>query len=363
MIREESNEADVIRELIEALDRLPTVRVVHTESAIRNGPDQRIDAVVEVDVADARLSLVTEIKNRAFPRDVREAAWQLQRAMRTFEARNRLAVPFVAATSISEGARVVLQEEGIGYFDLGGTLSIPVPHAFILIDRPPTKRSRRAHDAIFQGKRGLVLQAVFRHRDRWLGISELARETGVSPATVSETMAELDRRDWVTVRGGGPTKERRLRNTGDLLDNWMRHAEGQKPPKIHRYYVPVGSPQAVTRQLAASCDRRRVGYAVTAEAAADHYAPHLSAIKQVRCRLAPSDHQDEILAELEARPVAEGWNLGLIETKSRGDVIVGDHADGIAYADPIQVWLDLLHAGGRSRDAAAHLRTELFGSR
>ncbi len=363
MVRGENGEADLIRELVEALDELPTVRVVHIESEIRLGPDHRIDAVVEVDIAAERLSLVIEIKNRAFPRDVREAAWQLKRAMRTFEPHDRLAIPFVAATSVSEGARAVLQEEGIGYFDRGGTLSIPAPRAFVLIDRPPAKQSRRAHNAIFQGKRGLVLQAVFKHRERWLGISELARETGVSPATVSETMAELDRRDWVTVRGGGPTKERRLRETGDLLDSWMRHAEGQKPAKIHRYYVPGSSAQVIAGRLAAACDRCRVGYAVTAEAAADHYAPHLSTIKQVRCRLAPSDHQGEILAELEARPVAEGWNLGLIETKNRSAVVVGDHADGIAYAEPIQVWLDLLQSGGRSRDAAAHLRTELFEPR
>lgn len=363
MRRQDTEESDLIRNLVEALDQIPHACVIHVEDEPRIGNDQRLDAAIDLDVAGERLRLIIEIKNQAFPRDIREAVWQLRRALRDLDPDDRLTVPFIAAATISDGARVALQEEEVGYFDLSGTLSIPVPRAFVMIDRPPTKRSRRAHDAIFQGKRSLVLQAVFKRRDQWLGVSELARETHISPATVSETLTELDQRDWVMVRGSGPTKERRLRDTDELLDNWARFMEAQKPPKLRRYYVPGGSAQRIAARLARSCNQYQLDYAVTGEAAAEHYAPHLSVIKQVRCRLAPGDQQGDLLSDLEARPVAEGWNLGVIEVRSESDIVVAETADGIAYAEPIQVWLDLLQASGRSRDAAAHLRTELFGPR
>ena len=47
-----------------------------------------------------------------------------------------------------------------------------------------------------------------------------------------------------------------------------------------------------------------------------------------------------------------------METRSRGDVTVGERIDGVALAPVLQVYLGLLEGSGRSKEMAAHLRAE-----
>jgi hypothetical protein len=42
----------------------------------------------------------------------------------------------------------------------------------------------------------------------------------VSPATASEILSELEKFDWIAIRGQGPNKERHLRDPRALLDAW-----------------------------------------------------------------------------------------------------------------------------------------------
>jgi len=61
---------------------------------------------------------------------------------------------------------------------------------------------------------------------------------------------------------------------------------------------------------------------------------------------------------MDARSVSEGWNLALVETKRRSDIIVGDEIGDLMVAPPLQVYLDLLQGSGRAKEMAAHLRAE-----
>jgi hypothetical protein len=64
--------------------------------------------------------------------------------------------------------------------------------------------------------------------------------------------------------------------------------------------------------------RVEIDYAVTHEAAAQHYAPFLSNVSQVRIRLPAGSATEAALGELGARPVSEGANLVVIDAKSPG---------------------------------------------
>jgi hypothetical protein len=97
---------------------------------------------------------------------------------------------------------------------------------------------------------------------------------------------------------------------------------------------------------------------VTAEAAAQIYAPYLSAISQLKCRIQTGRIQNEVLSRLDARPVSEGWNLGVIVETGKRDAAVGERINGIAYAPLVQIYLDLLQGSGRAREMADHLRSE-----
>lgn len=358
MLKFEIEEQELLDGLIDAITSLPGGRASIGGREVPIGPRGRIDAVVDAMVADRPLQLLVEAKREAFPRDVRETIWQLRNYVAHLPEGAREVVPFLVARAISPGAREILREEGIGFYDLGGTLYIPAKLAFIYIDRPAPRKSSKIFESVFQGQKARVMQEVFARRGDWLSVKQLAEDAEVSPATASATLSEMERREWVDVEGAGPSKMRRLRAPRQLLDAWSAYIDDQKPPKLERYYVPVSATDELAERLDHACNQANAAYAVTSEAAAQLYAPYLTTISQVRCRIAPGPLQQDALERLRARPVSEGWNLGVIETRARGEVTVGERINGIALAPLLQVYLDLLQGSGRSKEMAAHLRAE-----
>lgn len=354
----ELEERELLDGLVDAIGSLPEGQAWIGGREVAIGPRGRVDAIVEALVAGRPLQLIVEARREAFPRDVRETIWQLRNYLAHLPDGGREIVPFFVARAISPGARDILREEGIGFYDLGGTLYIPAKQAFVYIDRPAPRKSNKIFDSVFQGQKARVVRAVFARRYDWLSVKEIAEETEVSPATASATLSEMERREWVDVEGAGPSKLRRLRSPSLLLDAWAEYIADQKPPKIERYYVPSADAERLAQRLDQACRQADAAYAVTSEAAAQAYAPYLSSISQIRCRIVPGPRQRDALETLQARPVSEGWNLGLIETRARGDITVGERLSGICLAEPLQVYLDLLQGAGRSKEMAAHLRAE-----
>ena len=97
-------------------------------------------------------------------------------------------------------------------------------------------------------------------------------------------------------------------------------------------------------------------YAVSGEAAAQAYSPYLSHISRVMCRMSGGRNRDKVLETLEARPVSEGWNFGIYTAVRKTEIIHVEERDGLSLAPPLQVYLDLLQGGGRSKEMAQHLR-------
>lgn len=358
MLKSEIEEQELLDGLVDAIGALPEGEAWIDGREVAIGPRGRVDAVVNAAVAGRPLQLVVEAKREAFPRDVRETIWQLRNYLAHLPDEAREVVPFFVARAISPGARAILREEGVGYYDMGGTLYIPAKHAFIHIDRPPPRKSSKVFASVFKGQKARVVQEVFSRRTEWLSVKQIAEDTEVSSATASATLSEMERREWVDVEGAGPSKLRRLRAPRQMLDAWAAYIADQKPPKLVRYYVPDVDADMLSHRLDEACHRADAAYAVTAEAAAQAFAPYLSSISQLRCRIIPGPRQQEALKAMRARPVSEGWNLGVIETRARGDVTVGERLDGVCFAPPLQVYLDLLQGTGRSKEMAAHLRTE-----
>jgi hypothetical protein len=113
---------------------------------------------------------------------------------------------------------------------------------------------------------------------------------------------------------------------------------------------------ALAAGLHGMCSSRGIEYAVTHEAAAQHYAPFLSNVSRVRIRLPAGSVAEAGLGELSARPVSEGANLVVIDAKSPGGLLFRQRVDGVWLASPIQTYLDLVRAEGRSKELAEHLR-------
>ncbi|MEC9368702.1 MAG: hypothetical protein VX871_08415 [Pseudomonadota bacterium] len=349
-------------QFLEALGELPGAHA-ELDWSDTGGQDRRYDAQIDLWVAGKAVTLLVEVKKAFYPRDVRQTLWQLKdfanKWPRTVEGHQT--APLLVAQSISPGAKDLLRGEGVGYYDSGGSMFLPAESIYVYIDKPPPKNLSKSIRSLFSGRRAQVLQVLLMQPTEWFGVKSVAEQAKVSPATASQVLAELEKFDWVISRGQGPSKERHLREPGALLDAWVKQLSVMRSPAMRRYFVPAARAEVLVDKFAEACAVHNADYAITHEAAGQHYTPFLSTFSQVRCRLMAGAAADRALGELDARVVTEGANLAVIEVKSPGELLFREQVDGVWLASPVQVYLDLMRGEGRAKELAQHLRRERIG--
>jgi hypothetical protein len=332
------------------------------EEPVGSTGDRGHDAQIDLHVAGKSFILLVEAKKAVYPRDVRQVIWQFREASHGRpRGQGKEPLSLLVAESISPGAKELLRDERVGYYDSGGSLYLPAPGAYLYIDKPPPKTLAKSVRSLFSARRAQVLHAVLIQHQDWLGVKELAQRAMVSPATASQVLTELERFDWLVSRGQGPRKERHLREPAALLDAWVKQLASIRPPNLRRYYVPAMKADTLLERVGEVFDAHNAAYAISYEAAAQNYAPFLSGVSQVRARLLMGANTDAAIGDLGARVVNEGANLAIIEAKSPGDLLFRERVGGIWLASPVQVYLDLLRGEGRSKEMAEHLRKERIG--
>lgn len=355
-------ERELSSRFVDALRELPEIEAEFAREPVSLSSDRGYDTRVDLHVAGKSFVLLLAAKKAVFPRDVREVLWQLLAASRgrlTEQRENTL--PLLVAESISPGAKELLRSERVGYYDSGGSLYLPAPGAYIYIDKPPPKALAKSVRTLFTGRRAQVLHALLVRHQKWFGVTELAQQATVSPATASQVLTELERFDWLVARGQGPGKERHLREPAALLDAWAKQLASVRPSPVRRYYVPGTKADTLVTRIGQVFDAHEVQYAISHEAAAQRYAPFISHVSQVRVRVLIGANADAAIGDLDARVVNEGANLGVIEAKSSGELLFREQIDGLWLASPIQIYLDLLRGEGRSKEMAEHFRKERIG--
>jgi len=206
-----------------------------------------------------------------------------------------------------------------------------------------------------------VVHALLCEPEGWVNVKSIAERAEVSTATASETLSALERFDWLQTRGSGPSKERRLIEPAKLFDAWVKVASSKQRVSYRRFYAPMMKDEEMAHRIADVCNHLDTNYVVTGEAAAQRYTPYLSNVSQLKCKLTSSKAFDRIIAELDARPVNEGANLLLVETKSTSEFLFKEKIEDVWFASPVLVYLELIQSPGRSSDMAQHLREERIG--
>src|SRR5262249_50387437 len=146
-----------------------------------------------------------------------------------------------------------------------------------------------------------------------------------------------------------------------LLDAWTRQVATARVPPLHRFYIPATDTPKIRARIDEACEAHHVDYVITQEVAAQHYAPFLTTVSRIACRMPPGRKADRAIADLDARAVSEGANLIVIDTPGEGEFLFRERHGGVWFASPLQVYLDLQRAGGRAKEQADHLRKERFG--
>lgn len=353
------NEAETVQRLVGTLNAMPDTKA-HVTMESHPGESGH-DAQVECSISGKTLTLLVEVKQHVYPRDVHQYLYQMREVMRRAEIHfSGSVLLLLAAQSISPGAKEILRKENGAYYDTGGSLFIASNGLLIDRERPPAPSEERAMRTLFTGTRARVLITMLDHPKDWINVKQVSKEAEVSTATASEVLQAMERNDWVMTEGAGPNKQRRVNRPGDVLDAWAKFVETRKAPKQRRYYIP-SSFTDMTYQMPHVFEQHNVDYALTGEAAAQHYAPWLTQISVLRFRLVYSDQADAALSQMQAKLTTEGANLSVFEVASPKDISPRKREGDIWYAHPIQVYLDLLKMEGRARDAANHLREERIG--
>lgn len=116
----------LIEQLLDSLRELPDVHAELTQAEPAAQAAGRVDAKIDLHVAGRSIVLLVEAKKSVYPRDVRQALWQLKSLQQGHYADVQ---HLLIAESLSPGAKELLRAERIGYFDSGGSLFMapPVP--------------------------------------------------------------------------------------------------------------------------------------------------------------------------------------------------------------------------------------------
>lgn len=372
----ESNSIDQVL-LEQFLDTLGAIPGVDVESGrkvatVKSG-DMGWEVERAVTISGNPLLLLMTVRQSVFPSDAKGIMWQLLAASRgkiihhtihstqSHDFEGAYPVPVLLAKSISSGAKELLRHRQVSYFDTGGSLFLSAPGIYFFVDKSPPKIAAASPVSLFSGKRAEVIHALLVNNERWFAGSDLAELTMASPATVSQLLVSLERLGWVESKGHGPAKQRRLRDPAALLDAWAKFTSNARPLSLRRYYVPGLKQDELVAHLSHVFTVNNVGYAVTHEMAAEHYTHHLTQVSQVRVRLTHSANTETAMAALGARVVSEGANLVIIENKSPAQLRFSEQVNGVWFASPIQIYLDLLCSEGRAKELAVHFRKERIG--
>jgi hypothetical protein len=297
---------------------------------------------VEVASPDKRVAaLAFDARARLEPKAVRPLVEALAAA-------RDVATPLVVAPYLSEGTRARLRSSDVGYLDLTGNARIVLSEPGLFIEtqgasEDPNREERPAR-SLRGAKAGRVARALIELRSP-PGVRELAALTKIDAGYVSRVLSFLDSEALISRGGRGRIEDV---DWPALLRRWAREAPLESRGSVCTFLEPRGL-TALQGRLA----KFEGPYAVTGSLAAVTLAPIAPA------RLATIWVRDMAAASssLALRPADAGANVMLVETDDDGVFEGAAQRDGVWYATPSQVAVDLLTSPGRSPQEGEELIT------
>lgn len=341
------------------LSRIPAIQLEHMETtsdwrAHSVEAMHRPDIVARVIADGTPVDIICEVKERGYPKQVRNAIAQLQ-AWRSVAASDVVAM--VGSTWLSPESRAICEEAGVGWIDLAGNCRIVF--GGIHVERETAERPKpatRSFRSIFSPKSAQVLRVFLQDPSRPWKVSNLAEASRVSLGQVSNVRSALIDREWAMADNEGL----HLTNPDALLDAWRDEYEPVRGERSSWYTVMHGREldQALNKlRMPAGDDGRSM---LAGLSAAAWLAPYL------RGTGTTSIYADEaavpaLVDMLKLRPTSSGANVEIIvpdDPALLNERVEQPNAPPVAPA--VLTYLDLYQLDGRGREAADHLREKLL---
>ncbi|HUQ60172.1 type IV toxin-antitoxin system AbiEi family antitoxin [Lentzea sp.] len=263
-----------------------------------------------------------------------------------------LVAPFVSPT-----VRAHLDEHGMGWFDLSGNVRLKLDEPAVFLDRVGAERSgfRDPADRLLKSLRGpAAAKVVLALAETGLpvGVRTLAERAGVGAATSARVLELLDREAAIMRSEDGVVTSVRKRL---LLERWAQDYKVTTSNDVIATLDPRGLSHALN--ALASLGTR---VTVTGSAAVRAYLPdRVTPVSPLVSLSLYAEDPLELMRQLGLRPAERGANVMVMRPYDR---VVHDKArrlDGVEYAPPAQVVVDLLTGPGRSTEEAVQLMAAL----
>jgi hypothetical protein len=270
------------------------------------------------------------------------------------------AVDVVYAKSLSKGARSWLASHHIGWVDEARRGNVSLPSGLVVVREPAD------------------VTAVVPKSDRWTTAMLSAAEailagtpptveavqaaSGISRGASANALARMEARGLLARPGPklrGPGVTRHMVDIDAFIDDYAEAAatlrSKQKTIRLHRLWTdPL---QALNAEIAPALTSARASWALTGAAASTLLAPYLSRVTVLELYV---DHElfatpDQLADLLDARLVEKGHRIEVRQLPTSSSAR-GPMVGNVQIALPARVYADLMAAGGRSAEAAQHLR-------
>ena len=332
--------------------RIPAIeihRIEHEHPAVNWCPD----FLLRLRVSGLPYTLAAQITPNGQPRIVRMAALQLRACLANLDLE---AVPILIAPYLSEAARHICEEAGIGFLDLVGNARLQFGNVYM--DRFVEERPKSEHrflKSTFSPKAARILRVMLRDPQRQWRLAELAQAAHVSLGHSSNVRKALIDREWAAALSEGVA----LTEPNTLLDTWR---ENYRRPPGHQtaFYTHLhGDVLEGALHDALAVESHRGQVVLRSFSAAHWLAPY--ARTATSYFYADEQGAERLQEALRLSHAHKGQNVS-IHVVADDDVFLDsiEPAPGIVCTSALQTYLDLSVSGDRGGEAAEHLRRKLL---
>jgi hypothetical protein len=291
-----------------------------------------------------------EVRTSGQPRPAREAVNQLIQYRPFFPG----SYGVFMAPYISPEAAEILKKEGIGYIDFSGNCLLSFEQIYIEQGgRPNLFMKRRDLRSLYSPRAERVLRVLLSNPKRVWKLKDLAAEARVSLGQSSNVKKLLRDREWVRIEPGGLV----LSEPDRLLGEWVGNYSFRRN-RVSDFYSGQGIPE-VEIQLAESCRKKGLAYALTSFSGAARLAP---AVGYERAMAYVEETDEDPASLFNLKQVRSGANVSLLTPYDDGVFYNISEVDGLRIVSPIQIYLDLMSFRGPGEAAAATILEEVIRS-
>jgi hypothetical protein len=321
----------------------------------RDRGDQGWDIRVLPRGASAPIALEVKWVGEGWPGDVRRLVSQLPEPW----PENLVLV----ARQFSSGALEWLSARDANWVDETGRARIVGPGSLVVIrdlDRQLDRAPRQFRWSPSARSLGELLLAHPRPR---IQVSDLARESGWSPAQVTTVLAGFDRAGWTRKVGAqrGPGAWRILADPDGFLSAWSAAIE-EEPRKRRLGHRATRDAMALLSEALAPALDKATQWALSGWAGAEASAPFMTAVPTLHIYVAVDQFAGPLSEAMETagvREVEEGARVVFWAADQRV-LALAEQDGGLPVVSRPRLYADLSALGGRGHDAAEHLKSELI---